>query len=110
MAANYLVGLVKEADTVSYPQGIHVIRLTALRELVWLNILKADDGLRHDATVPVSTEAFFPCGRYINYAASSRYSLQLLRQIYNVLCMCKIISTDLLIKFDGYLTLNSFHK
>lgn len=38
-------------------QGFGVLRLAALRELVRLNVLQTDDGLSHDASVPVAAVA-----------------------------------------------------
>lgn len=40
-------------------QSVDVIRQAALRELVRLNGVQSNDGLRHDATVPVTTVTFF---------------------------------------------------
>jgi hypothetical protein len=49
----YLVGFIQKADSMSYPQGISVIRATALWEFIRLHILQSDDGLCHYASVPV---------------------------------------------------------
>lgn len=41
------------------PESVDIIILAALGELVWLHILQSDDGLRHDAPMPISAEALF---------------------------------------------------
>lgn len=53
----YLVRLVKKAEGVAALQGFYVLRFTTLRKLVRLNVLQTDDGLSHDAPVPIAAVA-----------------------------------------------------
>jgi len=57
----YLVGFVQKADSMSYPQGISVIRATALWEFIWLHILQSNDGLCHYASMPVFAVTLLSC-------------------------------------------------
>lgn len=58
---SYLVRFIEQTESMAHPQRINIIRLTALAELVGLDILEAYNLLRHDATVPVSANTLLPC-------------------------------------------------
>jgi hypothetical protein len=57
----YLIGFIQKADSMSYPQGIRVIRATALWEFIWLHILQSNDGLCHYASMPVFAVTLLSC-------------------------------------------------
>lgn len=53
----YLIRFIEQTQAMAHPQRINVIRLAALAELVRLDVLQADNLLRHDASVPVPADA-----------------------------------------------------
>ena len=57
----YLVGFIQKAYTMSYPQGISVIRATALWEFIRLHILQSNDRLCHYASMPVFAVTLLSC-------------------------------------------------
>lgn len=57
----YLVGFIQKADSMSYPQGISVVRATALWEFIRLHILQSNDGLCHYASMPVFAVTLLSC-------------------------------------------------
>jgi len=57
----YLVGFIQKADSMSYPQGISVIRATALWEFIRLHILQSNNGLCHYASMPVFAVTLLSC-------------------------------------------------
>lgn len=58
--ATYLIRFIKQTQPVAHPERINVISLAALAELVRLDILLADDLLRHNTAVPVPANTLLP--------------------------------------------------
>lgn len=55
----HLVRFIEQAHVASVPKFVYVIVETAIAKFVRLNVFHADDGLLHNATVPVPAVTFF---------------------------------------------------
>lgn len=54
----HLVRFIEQAHVSGIPKFVYVIVETAIAEFVRLNVLHANDGLLHDATVPIAAVTF----------------------------------------------------
>lgn len=55
------VGLIQQAQSVSYSKSINIIVTAAFRKLIRLHVFQSNDWLWHDASMPISAVAFLPC-------------------------------------------------